>query len=79
MAETKYGKYIVTQPKPMITPTEWSHNRKGVDRVARVAYLDDEVLKGAFYVETNGLWHASDTGTEAHAQDLDEIIGFFKS
>ena len=63
----------------MITPTEWSHRRKGGDRSTRVAYLDDEVLKGAFYVEANWLIQASDTGTEAHDHDFDEVIGFFGS
>ena len=57
--------------------TDWSHKRSGGGRATRVAYVDDEVIKGAFYMEANWLWQSTEGGTEAHAHDFDEIIGFF--
>jgi len=53
MAETKYGKYIVTGAKSDLNPP--SYRRDAAEIAAgdhtRLIYLDDEVIKGAFYVE----------------------------
>jgi hypothetical protein len=69
MAETKYGKYILTKIMPFEHPT---------DRASRVFYLDDKVIKGAFYVECAWCLKGSDESvSEAHAHDFDEVIGFF--
>ena len=51
MAETKYGKYIITQGKP-----EWMFAAEGAPKSApdvttSVIYLDDTVLPGALYTE----------------------------
>jgi hypothetical protein len=69
MAETKYGKYIITKPTPFEFQT---------DKATRVFYLDDKVIKGAFYVECAWCLKASDeSAAEAHAHGFDEVIGFF--
>ncbi len=69
MSETKYGKYIITRPRPFEFPT---------DRAARLFYLDDEVIKGAFYVECTWCLKGSDeSAAQAHTHDFDEVIGFF--
>ena len=69
MAETKYGKYILTKITPFEHPS---------DRASRVFYLDGEVIKGAFYVECAWCLKGSDeSAAEAHAHDFDEVIGFF--
>lgn len=84
MAESKYGKYIVTRPKEYVEPQEWSPGGPGflvTDKMARVMYLDGDVLAGAFYVEC--VWFYAPTphgsGPKPHVHDFDEIIGFFGS
>jgi hypothetical protein len=80
MAETKYGKYIITEskgglklPSYRVKPTE---DTKGV--ATRLLWLDDEVIKGAFYVECAWYWKASDVPrTQAHTHDYDEVLAFF--
>ena len=77
MAETKYGKYIVTRPKPMEGRPPPSGKPKG----QLVVYVDDEVIKGAFYLNCALIWEGSDDGSPggSHTHDFDEYIGFFGS
>ena len=51
MAETKYGKYIVTEVKPNIPGTSWHPpvTPVGKGQGGRIMYLDSEVAPGAFY------------------------------
>ena len=83
MAKTKYGKYIITKPEGEVAASGWSPGGPRVwvsDRAARVMYLDNEVLKGAFYVECVWIYKQSDSmGPQAHTHDFDEIIAFFGS
>ena len=71
MAETKYGKYIVTQPKLGRT----SEHPPGVR--TEVAYLDSTVVPGALYTET--FWYQKPTSISpaAHTHDFDEVVAFF--
>jgi len=80
MAETKYGKYIVTEPKfpkgvtpPSIPP------EKRTGEVILVS--DNEVIEGAFYLNCALIWKASDRGSPggSHTHDWDEYIGFIGS
>ena len=44
----------------------------------RIIYLDDDVIKEAFYVECIWYWKGSDKVLrEAHAHDFDEVIAFW--
>jgi hypothetical protein len=78
MAESKYGKYIVTElqmpeEKKRIDPEYRKYAR-------RILWLDDKVVEGAFHMNT--AWYLKPTDTlenEPHAHDTDEIIGFFSS
>ena len=81
MAKTKYGKYIITKPKAEIAATDWFPGGPAVsDRAARVMFLDNEVLKGAFYVECVWIYKQSEgKGPPAHTHDFDEVIAFFGS
>ena len=80
MTETKYGKYIITERKADIKLPEY---RRGsmeapADMATLTAYLDDEVIKGAFYVECVWFWKGTDiVGVEAHEHDYDEVVAFF--
>ena len=79
MAETKYGKYIITQPKPNVPPKEWGSGDIGTDRVTRMVYLDEEYPEGAYYLECLWLWKKSpeDHIHTPHTHDFDEMLGFF--
>lgn len=85
MAESKYGKYIVYKPKKDIIKPEWSPQG---DVPGRVAYIDNEVIDGAFYMECVWLMPRmkppagtpiEKRGPQAHKHDYDEILGFFGS
>jgi hypothetical protein len=73
MTESKYGKYIITELKPSIAAGGQGH--------LKLIYLDDEVIKGAFYVECAWIWPGCElyptAEPEAHTHDFDEVITFF--
>ncbi|MCK4368161.1 MAG: hypothetical protein KAV68_00605 [Dehalococcoidales bacterium] len=80
MAETKYGKYIITKPKADLKLPEFRRGAVEAPAETRtpLIYLDDEVIKGAFYVECVWFWKGSDkSDVEAHTHDFDEVIAFF--
>ena len=78
MAETKYGKFIITKLKPNIPRTDWGREASASERMTRVMYLDNEVLKGAFYVECAWFTKASDEAAPLpHTHDFDEVLAFF--
>ena len=90
MAETKYGKYIVTELKQNINEAPWSPppSVAGKGKGGRVLFLDNEVVPGAFYVECAwvmprpaGTVPGGESGrrvvAEAHTHDYDEVITFF--
>ena len=73
MAETKYGKYIVTQPKLGRT----SEHPPGVR--TEMAYLDSKVIPGAIYTES--FWYQKPTSISPapHTHDFDEVVAFYGS
>lgn len=80
MAETKYGKYIITKTKSDLTLPDFRREalETALDTRTPMVYLDDEVLKGAFYVECVWFWKGMDKPeVEAHTHDFDEVITFF--
>jgi len=80
MAERKYEKYIITKPKPGLTLPEYRRERSNVatEFQTPVAYLDGDVLKGAFYVECDWFWKGTDKpNVDAHTHSFDEVIAFF--
>jgi hypothetical protein len=78
MAETKYGKYIITKPKSKIPQTDWGKESSASERLTRVMFLDNEVLKGAFYVECAWFTKGFDEAAPLpHAHDFDEVLAFF--
>ena len=89
MAESKYGKYIISELKQPKVEAAWSPpNLGGVSKGkgGRVLYLDSDVAPGAFYMECvwimprpAGMAPGASTrrvGTEPHAHDYDEVIAF---
>ncbi len=86
MTELKYSKYIITEPKPpppeILKKLEAERAKsKSTVKSTRLMSVDDETVKGFFYVDCNWLWSGSaeDTAEEPHAHDFDEVIGFVGS
>ncbi len=80
MAEKKYEKYIITKPKSDLTLPEFRRERGDVatDLKTPLIYLDDDILKGAFYVECVWFWKGTDKReVDAHTHPFDEVITFF--
>jgi hypothetical protein len=77
MVEKKYSQYIVTRPKPDEARTEFDANLPPPESRTRAIYLDDEVVKGAFYVATSWFWKPTDKGPNPHSHEFDEVLGFF--
>jgi hypothetical protein len=90
MAETKYGKYILTEPKPeLLVETDRIENVDGEpeqkDEVLpgfrkRMVFLDSTVIPGALF--TDCLWFLRKPDKffkPAHTHDYDEVLGFMGS
>jgi len=85
MAETKYGKYIISELKQPAIEPDWNPpiSAVGKGKGGRLLYMDSKNVPGAFYMEC--VWvlprpeptaEAKKAGTDFHAHDYDEIIGF---
>jgi hypothetical protein len=80
VTERKHEKYIITKAKSDLTLPEFrrQHSFTVDGAMTHVIYVDDDILKGAFYLECVWLWKESDkTMTEAHSHSFDEVITFF--
>jgi hypothetical protein len=81
MAESKYGKYIITELKQGARAEVHQQGPNAGKDHTQVLYLDDEVIKGAFYVESVWMWpgqfYPATAEPESHAHDFDEVITFF--
>jgi hypothetical protein len=78
MEEYHHGKYIVTGPKPDLVKPEWGGSLD-LERTTPMMYLDNEVIKGAFYLESVWLWPTDkeDKGSpEPHTHDFPEALVF---
>lgn len=76
MAETKYGKYIITSPKPGV---EEEAGRDGPDVMTSMVYIDDKVLEGAFYLECYWVHKPTRFSPPVHTHEFDEILSFYGS
>ena len=80
MAERKYEKHIITKTKSDLTLPEFRRERGDIatDLKTPLIYLDDDILKGAFYVECVWFWKGTDKlEVDAHTHPFDEVITFF--
>lgn len=78
MADSKYDRYIVTELK---IPEEKQKIAAAYSKYAnRILWMDENVVEGAFHMNTAWYLKASQTLEDApHVHDTDEIIGFFGS
>lgn len=72
--ESKYAKYIVTEP---LSEEHGYEIKDGPDAMAAMAYLDGGVIDNAFYVETHWFKKPTQYSPQAHTHDFDETLGFF--
>jgi len=82
MAETKYGKYIITDDsgRPKHDAREGEAFLAVLPDISvPMTYLDSTMIKGSFYAEC--LWYhkASEVQVEAHTHNFDEVLAFFGS
>lgn len=84
MADSAFGKYIITELKQNIEEASWTNplQAAGKGQGGRLLFLDNEVVPGAFYVETawsapRGLVQEPRTVAEAHKHDFDEVLAMF--
>lgn len=74
MNETKYGKYIITEMKK--PGYDFPQDERSV-----FLWSDDEIVKGAFYMECVWFWssgkHPPTVADTLHSHEWDEIIAFF--
>ena len=78
MAESKYGKYIVTE---LQTPDFSPEFKAAYSKFAtRILWMDNKVVEGAFQMNCSWYLNTNDTHlAQPHVHDADEIIGFFGS
>lgn len=79
MAETKYGKYIVTEYKSKVVRASWEPKFPPEEQT-HILRLDSEVVEGAFYTECTWFWPIEGESTpkgQAHKHDFDEVLTFF--
>ena len=76
MAESKYGKYIVTELK--IPEDRQKIAEFYATYAKRILWMDNNVVAGAFHMNTSWFLNASTTTeNKPHTHDSDEIIGFY--
>jgi hypothetical protein len=79
MAETKYGKYIITEPKKKFSSPHEGNIRP--EDQTDILLLDDDVLKGAFLVNTVWFWPERINNPvpdiKPHKHDYDEVLAIF--
>jgi len=78
MADSKYGKYIVTELK--VPPEKQKIAAEYSKYATRILWMDENVVDGAFHMNT--AWYlksATTVESNPHVHDTDEIIGFFGS
>lgn len=86
MTETKYGKYIITEPKPFPPEVQARHAaRRSASRSTlesiHLLSVDGDIVEGMFYADCAWLWKGSSDEQleEAHTHEFPEIIAFIGS
>jgi hypothetical protein len=80
MAESKYSHHIITKTKSDLTLPAFRREalKTTGDTRTAMAYIDDDVFKGAFYCECVWFWKGMEKPeVEAHTHPFDEVITFF--
>jgi hypothetical protein len=75
-AAKKYANCFVTKPKENEARTAFDKDLPPPEARTRALYLDDEVVKGAFYVGVSWFWQATEKGPKPHSHDFEEVLAF---
>jgi hypothetical protein len=75
MFPSKTAKYIVTELQ--MPEYQRSIHAEYSKRATRILWLDDQVVEGAFHMNTAWYFKAAVALDRPHVHDTDEIIGFF--
>src|SRR5512145_1539862 len=78
MAESRYGKYIVSELKNDLFDAEY--NARYAQWATRILWMDNRVVDNAF--QMNCSWYLKPSGEAmsqgaGHSHNCDEILGFF--
>jgi hypothetical protein len=84
---SKYGKYIVTEPAAPPVPAAdqpaqpANIEERPKDMIKSMTYLDEKVVKGAYYTEVSWIMKAypDKVWVKEHAHGFDEVFGFYGS
>jgi hypothetical protein len=82
MADSKYGKHIITELKQLQTPREGTRlEMMPSDFRQSVRLINGEMLEGAFFSSAGWIWKAypDRVWVPAHTHSFDETINFFGS
>ena len=74
MRDSKYAKWIITQP---MKEEHGYEVKDGPDVLSSKAYLDGGVVPGAFYVESHWFHKPTKYSPKKHTHDFDETLAFF--
>ena len=80
MTASQYGQYIITEVVPK-AEADWTPIFKP-EEYTQMPFVDNRVIKGAFYVETAWFWPPlADSGNQGqtHQHDFGEVLAFFGS
>lgn len=72
MADSKYGKYVITEIN--VNPPEIAKHK---ECAVRVLWMDSNVIEGAFQMSCTWFIAPAIQLSESHVHDSDEIVGFF--
>jgi len=76
MTESRTRQYILTEMN--LPEYKQKSDAAYPGKANHIAWLDKDVIKGAFYLECLWFQEGSDVSrVEAHTHDFDEVIGFF--
>lgn len=79
MAETKYGKYILTELRGKVIPP-WSIESKPEEKIP-LLYMDSRIIEGAFYVEASWFLppraNKEEDDVKPHIHDFNEVLAVF--
>jgi hypothetical protein len=70
---SKFDKYIITQPKP--TPKNHEVMDKP-DVMTPLLWMDDSIIKGAFYMECNWFHKPTQFSPKPHTHEFDEVLAY---
>jgi hypothetical protein len=70
---SKFDRYIIKRPKPAPKTHEVMD---GPDVMTPLLWMDDSVIKGAFYMECNWFHKPTQFSPKSHTHEFDEVLAY---